>query len=76
MIEVLQQMAIGLSAIFLAPSGALPRPSATITLPPQSAQQGIGFDFSYVAKDLNRAIDSVEHRDQLEMDFISAGSKG
>jgi hypothetical protein len=69
MSEALRQMIVGLSAVFFAPTGSLPAPSLSITLPPDSAQQGIGFDFRHVAKDLNRAIDQIENREQMEMDF-------
>jgi len=65
--DIFQQMLIGMGSMFLAPFGKFPRPSFRITLPPQSASQAIGFDFSRVAGDLNHSIDKVENAKQLEL---------
>ncbi len=65
--DIVRQMLIGVSSLMLAPSGVLCRPDIRITVPPENFSQAIGFDLSNVAGDLTKAIDKVEHKDQLEL---------
>lgn len=69
MVNTVRQMLMGLSSIFLAPSGRLPRPAQHITLPPENASQAIGFDFSNISRDLSRAVDKVKNQKQLEFEL-------
>ena len=69
--EILHQMLLGMGAILLGPSNAMPEPSTRITLPPESATQAIAFDFSSISKDLMKAIDKIENRKQLELELRS-----
>ncbi len=64
--EIIHQILLGFGSILLAPADRLPPPSYRITLPPDSATQAIGFDFSNVARDFIKATDTVENQRQLE----------
>jgi hypothetical protein len=69
--EIINQLLIGFSAVFLAPSDSLPVPPRRITLPPDNAAQALGFDFSRVSRDLMRATERIEHENQLELGLPS-----
>ena len=65
--EAPRQFLIGFGSIFFAPVGALPQPGLRITLPPNNAADAIAHDFGMVSADLERAMERVEHAEQLEL---------
>jgi len=65
--DAIIQMFIDFSYVIWAPSGNFPAPPLRITIPPENANQAIGFDFSHIAGDLDRSIKRVEHAKQLEL---------
>ena len=65
--EFVRQILIGAGSIFLGPTGAIPRPAYTITLPPETSTMAIAGDFSRVAGDMARSIEKVEREGQLEL---------
>lgn len=67
MSEALRQIFLGVGAVILAPADLLPRPHFRITLPPENANQAIGYDFSRVALDLQKSVGKVENANQLEL---------
>jgi len=68
-----RHFAMGAGSIVLAPAGQLPPPQLRITLPPYCATQAIARDFQMVGRDLIRAIDKVEHAQQMEFDLERLG---
>jgi hypothetical protein len=69
--DAFRQMFVGLSGVFYAPVGCLPRPRTLITLPPTSATQAIAYDFYRISGDFARSIDKIKNEKQLEMDLKS-----
>jgi len=65
--EILRQILIGSGSVFLAPWGSLPAPEVRITLPPETAAQAVGRDFSNVSSDFKKAINAIENERQLEL---------
>ena len=67
--DVIHQMLIGVGALILGPADALPAPGLRITLPPESATQGIAFDFYRLSADFRRSMERIEHAQQLELEL-------
>lgn len=67
--DVIHQMLIGVGALILGPANALPAPGLRITLPPEDASQGIAFDFYRLSADFGRAVERIEHANQLELEL-------
>ena len=67
--NLFRHFVIGAGSIWLAPSGAMPQPQFRITLPPKCATQALAHDFGMVGRDFVRAMDRVEHADQMELEL-------
>ena len=64
-----RNFAIGASYIVLAPAGMLPPPGFRITIPARSSTESLGHDFGMLGRDFVRAIERVQHDDQMEFDL-------
>lgn len=65
----LRNFAVGASYIVLAPAGMLPPPGFRITIPARNSTEALGHDFGMIGRDFVRAIDRVQHDDQMEFDL-------
>jgi hypothetical protein len=68
-IQNIKNFLIGYGSIILAPMNHLAYPDLRITLPPESALQGIAHDFSAVARNLRHSISKVQDERQLELNL-------
>ncbi len=65
----LRNFAIGASYIVLAPAGMIPPPGFRITIPARNSTEALGHDFGMLGRDFVRAIERVQHDDQMEFDL-------
>ena len=67
--QTLHQILLGVAAIVLGPVDALPFPHFRITIPPQSAGEGVAFDFSRVSGDLQGAMKKNENANRKQFEL-------